>query len=165
VCPADLRPVTSHCAVGRQKGPKGPRAALSHTQAVLGCLLRTGYVGLHPSCQSAVPKTPVLPARRLIFHCCSVSSCTVPAWPNRHLPSTWPSTNSCCWTPAPPPLSTRLSSCWKSTRTAKGEHLTGASLSQTHRTGGDPWWPLPARPSAPTAALPDSWPGLLSVAG
>lgn len=92
------------------------------------------------------------PAHRLISHCCRESFCTVPAWPSRHPPSTWPSTNSCCWMPAPPPPLTHLSSCWKSMRMARGEHLTGTNLSQTQ--GGF------FLPVCPAVALPDSWPSL-----
>lgn len=38
--------------------------------------------------------------------CCSASSSTAQGWPNRTLPSTSPSMNSCFWTPAPPHLLT-----------------------------------------------------------
>lgn len=38
--------------------------------------------------------------------CCSASSSTAQGWPNRTLPSTSPSMNSCFWMPAPPHLLT-----------------------------------------------------------
>lgn len=67
-----------------------------------------------------------LPApHRLACPCCSGSSCTVPAWQSRRPPSTWPSTSSSCWMPAPLPPATPRSSYRRSTRTARGGHLTG----------------------------------------
>lgn len=57
--------------------------------------------------------------------CCSVNSSTAQGWPNRTLPSTSPSMNSCFWMPAPPHLLTPQSyfSMW--TKTGRGELQTG----------------------------------------
>ena len=56
---------------------------------------------------------------------CSVSSSTARDWPNRTLPSTSPSMNSCFWMPAPPHLLTPQSCFSMWTKTGRGELQTG----------------------------------------
>lgn len=105
---------------------------------------------------------PPLPRCRQTCPCCRGNSCTAPAWPSRPLPSTWPSTSSSCWMPTPPPPSTPRSSSWKSTRTAKGGHLTGKGAScgcgAGSRAGSCPAWLSRAASGSPAQQLPGTRP-------
>lgn len=67
----------------------------------------------------------VLSVYRLTCRCFRGSCCTVPDWPSRTQPSTWPSMSSFSWTPAPRPRWTPLNSCWMLMRTARDGHQTG----------------------------------------
>lgn len=83
MCPARYRPVTSHCAVGRKKGPKGPRAVLSHTHRQLravcykktlwACSPAASQLCLKPlSCPQA--NLPLL--QRELLHCARLAKQT-----------------------------------------------------------------------------------------
>lgn len=121
---------------GAQSHPRSQTAVEEH-KAQRGCATRPrapGAAGRRPprlarehtaASASVSSECGRLSPCRLTFPCCRGSSCTVPAWPSRPPPSTWPSTSSSCWTPTPPPPSTPRSSFWRSTRMAREGRLTG----------------------------------------
>ena len=94
---------------------------LASLQEIVVCVV---WKRLH-SCYFSLWLNSVVSLCRPTCRCFRGSCCTVPGWPSRTPLSTWPSTSSCSWTPAPPPQWTPPNSCWTSTRTAREGRQTG----------------------------------------